>query len=51
MVAERHMTKLRRGDFDDPQMLAALAATARTSIEGFRREFEHLLSGEPAHAS
>jgi 6-phosphofructokinase 1 len=49
-IADNHMVRLRRADFDDPQTLAALAATARTSVERFRREFEHLVADGSSNA-
>ena len=46
-IARRYMIRLRRDDFEDPHELAKLAATARTSTEEFRRQFEYLIANEP----
>jgi len=46
-IARRYMIRLRRDDFDDPHEMAKLAATAGLSVEDFRRQFEHLVRGEP----
>ncbi len=46
-IARRYMIRLRRDDFEDPHELAKLAATARTSPEAFRSEFEYLIAQEP----
>jgi 6-phosphofructokinase 1 len=46
-IARRYMIRLRRDDFEDPHELARLAATARTSTDEFRRQFEYLISNEP----
>ena len=46
-IARRYMIRLRRDDFEDPHELAKLAATARISIDAFRREFEYLTALEP----
>ena len=46
-IARRYMIRLRRDDFEDPHELAKLAATARISLEEFRRQFEHLIADEP----
>jgi 6-phosphofructokinase 1 len=37
------MLRLSREDFDDPHELAKFAATAGTSVEGFRDGFAYLL--------
>ena len=42
------MIRLRRDDFEDPHMLAKLAATAGLPEPEFRRQFEHLVAAEPA---
>jgi 6-phosphofructokinase 1 len=47
-IARRYMIRLRRDDFDDPHMLAKLAATAGLTEPEFRRQFEHLVADEPA---
>jgi 6-phosphofructokinase 1 len=41
------MIRLRKDDFEDPHELAKLAATARLSLQDFRREFEYLIASEP----
>src|ERR1700730_18847810 len=46
-IARRYMIRLRHDDFEDPQQLAKLAATAHISPEEFRREFEYLMASEP----
>jgi 6-phosphofructokinase len=46
-IARRYMIRLRRDDFEDPHELAKLAATAATSPEEFRRQFEYLIASEP----
>jgi 6-phosphofructokinase 1 len=46
-IARRYMIRLRRDDFEDPHELAKLAATARTTTEEFRKEFEYLIASEP----
>ena len=46
-IARRYMIRLRRDDFDDPHELAKLAATAHTSTEEYRRQFEYLIASEP----
>jgi ATP-dependent phosphofructokinase / diphosphate-dependent phosphofructokinase len=46
-IARRYMIRLRRDDFDDPHELAKFAATARMSLQEFRKEFEGLIGDEP----
>ena len=46
-IARRYMIRLRRDDFEDAHELAKLAATARTSPDEFRRQFEYLIASEP----
>ncbi|HKW40446.1 MAG TPA: diphosphate--fructose-6-phosphate 1-phosphotransferase [Gemmatimonadales bacterium] len=46
-IARRYMIRLRRDDFEDPHELARFAATARVSVEEFRRQFEYLIEAEP----
>ncbi len=46
-IARRYMLRLRRDDFEDPDELARLAATAGLSVERFRAEFEPLIRLEP----
>jgi ATP-dependent phosphofructokinase / diphosphate-dependent phosphofructokinase len=47
-IARRYMIRLRRDDFDDPHELAKVAATARMSLDEFRRQFEYVTDDEPA---
>jgi 6-phosphofructokinase 1 len=47
-IARRYMIRLRRDDFEDPHMLAKLAATAGLPEPQFRQQFEHLVADEPA---
>ncbi len=46
-IARRYMIRLRRDDFEDAHELARFAATARVSLQEFRRQFEDLVSFEP----
>jgi 6-phosphofructokinase 1 len=46
-IARRYMIRLRREDFEDPVLLAPLAATAGVSLEAFRSRFESLIADEP----
>jgi ATP-dependent phosphofructokinase / diphosphate-dependent phosphofructokinase len=46
-IARRYMIRLRRDDFDDPHELAKFAATAKLSLQDFRRQFEYLVAMEP----
>ncbi len=46
-IARRYMIRLRRDDFEDPHELAKFAATAKLSLQEFRKEFEHLIQLEP----
>jgi 6-phosphofructokinase 1 len=41
--ARRYMIRLERADFDDPQQLAALAATAGLDVDQFRERFARLV--------
>ncbi len=41
--ARRYMIRLERGDFDEPQHLAALAATAGLDVDQFRERFSRLV--------
>jgi len=45
-IARRYMIRLRRDDFDNPEMLANMAKTAGMSVEDFRQEFEYLVASE-----
>ena len=46
-IAYRYMLRLRRDDFDDPAELAKLAATAGTTADAFRSQFEYVVEHEP----
>ena len=46
-IAHRYMLRLRRDDFGNPAELAKLAATAGTSADRFRAEFEYVVEHEP----
>ena len=46
-IAYRYMLRLRRDDFDDPEELANLAATAGVSAGKFRAEFGYVVEHEP----
>jgi ATP-dependent phosphofructokinase / diphosphate-dependent phosphofructokinase len=45
--ARRYMTRLEKKDFNDPAMLAKLAATVKMTPAEFQTRFEHLLAHEP----
>jgi len=45
-IARRYMIRLRKDDFEDPQELARLAATAKLTQEEFRAQFEYLVASE-----
>ena len=45
-IARRYMIRLRRDDFENPEMLANMAKTAAMSVEEFRRQFEYLVASE-----
>ena len=46
-IARRYMIRLSRDDFEDPQEMARLAATAHLTEQEFRRQFEYLVAHEP----
>ena len=46
-IARRYMIRLRRDDFDDPHELAKFAATAKLSLQEFRKQFGDLIEMEP----
>jgi ATP-dependent phosphofructokinase / diphosphate-dependent phosphofructokinase len=46
-IARRYMIRLRKDDFEDPQELARLSATAKLTPEDFRKQFEYLVAEEP----
>jgi len=41
--ARRYMIRLERADFDEPQHLATLAATAGLNVDQFRERFSRLV--------
>jgi 6-phosphofructokinase 1 len=45
-IARRYMIRLRRDDFDNPEMLSKIAEAANLSVEEFRRRFEPLTRTE-----
>jgi 6-phosphofructokinase 1 len=45
-IARRYMIRLRRDDFEDPDEMRRLAATAGVSVDEFRRRFEYLVQNE-----
>ena len=46
-IARQYMVRLRREDFEDPMILAQLAATAHLSLDEFRRQFAYVVANEP----
>ncbi len=46
-IARRYMIRIRRDDFEDPALLARLAATTNLSEDQFREQFEYLTESEP----
>lgn len=46
-IAYAYMLRLKRADLDDPEELAKLAATANTTPERFRAEFDYMVEREP----
>jgi len=46
-IARRYMIRIRRDDFDDPELVASLAATAHMTVEQFQARFEPLTETEP----
>ena len=45
-IARRYMIRLRRDDFENPEELARLAATAGLDVAEFRRQFEPVVAHE-----
>ncbi len=45
-IARRYMLRVRRDDFESPDELARLAATAKMTVDAFRRTFEPLVESE-----
>jgi len=46
-IARRYMIRIRRDDFENPDLLAKLAATAVMTVTAFRERFEPLTANEP----
>jgi len=46
-IARRYMLRLRRDDFEDPEVVENYAATCGLSVEAFRQRFEPLVAKEP----
>lgn len=46
-IARRYMLRVRRDDFDNPEELARLAATADMTVEAFTEMFEPVVADEP----
>jgi 6-phosphofructokinase 1 len=46
-IARRYMIRLRRDDFQHPELIAKYAAAAKLPVEEFRRQFEYLIADEP----
>ncbi len=47
-IARHYMIRLTKNDFEDAHELAKFAATARVSIDQFRKEFGYLVANEPS---
>jgi len=45
-IARRYMVRLRKEDFDDPEMLRKLAAAAGLSVDEFRKQFAYVVDNE-----
>ncbi len=45
-IARRYMLRLNKADFDDPNEIAKLAATAGMSIETFKKKFSYLIEND-----
>lgn len=45
-IARRYMLRLNKADFDDPNELAKLAATAHLSIKEFKKRFYYLIEND-----
>jgi len=45
-IARRYMVRLRREDFADARMLAALAAAANLTVDEFRSQFEYVIDND-----
>ncbi len=46
-IARRYMIRIRRDDFENPDLLAKLAANAGMTVPAFRERFEPLTANEP----
>jgi 6-phosphofructokinase 1 len=46
-IARRYMIRLRRDDFEDPELLGKMAAIIKMSPQELRRQFEYLVESEP----
>jgi 6-phosphofructokinase 1 len=46
-IARRFMIRIRRDDFDDPVIVAAMAAAAGLTVAEFRRQFQYVVETEP----
>ncbi len=46
-IARRYMIRLRRDDFEHPELVRDFARTAGLSVEDFRKQFEYLTENEP----
>jgi 6-phosphofructokinase 1 len=46
-IARRFMIRIRRDDFDDPVIVAAMAAAARLTVAEFRQQFQYVVETEP----
>jgi 6-phosphofructokinase 1 len=45
-IARRYMLRLNKADFDDPNEIAKLAATAGMSIDTFKKKFSYLIEND-----
>jgi 6-phosphofructokinase 1 len=46
-IARRYMVRLRRDDFERPEIIARLASAAGLSPDAFREQFSYIVSDEP----
>jgi 6-phosphofructokinase 1 len=46
-IARRYMIRLRRDDFEHPELLVDFARTSGLTVEEFRKQFEYLTETEP----
>jgi ATP-dependent phosphofructokinase / diphosphate-dependent phosphofructokinase len=47
-IARRYMIRLRRDDFEDPELVGRMAAIIKLTPEELRRQFEYIVKSEPA---